>query len=247
MLQVTSHVGGSCTTSAISGLSTCKNAEDAMMQFCKHEIKPEPNRFNKGALKFYDMCAFYIFNAGEQDGGVYGAKWPTYGIDFANYIREHKLGVISDLPGRRNMRHHPTYDSYAWLWGPDPEALQAWYKERVKTDWVPIPWDFATAQKLVKDIQHGTRDYGYHLAMGGGVLNNLRSEKDLDLYFLPLDNKDYYVSPEGLLEWLKGMWGDYEDIQPELDPDYPDDNGESHYQYKVKFFTKLGRIDVFVI
>jgi hypothetical protein len=52
----------------------------------------------------------------------------------------------------------------------------------------PIIWTLAEALYLIKDIQSALKPLGYHVVLGGGVLNRGWSQKDLDLYFIPLTN-----------------------------------------------------------
>lgn len=81
-------------------------------------------------------------------------------------------------------------------------------------------WKLDEGLELIRLLQPKTRDFGYHLTLGGGVLNKGESNKDLDLFFLPLDNASVAVDAEGLLRWLQGLWGDYEGLRA---PDgYPD-------------------------
>jgi hypothetical protein len=77
-------------------------------------------------------------------------------------------------------------------------------------------WTLDDGLQLVRAIQHDTRKYGYHLALGGGVLNNGRSEKDIDLYFLPMDNGERgpKKDPDGLVGWLAKLWGKPTSIKP---------------------------------
>ena len=133
-------------------------------------------------------------------------------------------------------------------------------------------WTLEEALKLVRALQPGTREFGYHLALGGGVLNNGVSEKDVDLYFLPLDNQPP-IRPDKLVEWLEGLWGkgenlckEYADeeagdafieanIQPPLEPPlFPPlpviwcrVQPVSAYKHKLKFERGDGRIDVFIL
>lgn len=75
------------------------------------------------------------------------------------------------------------------------------------------PWNLDDGLKLVRALQQECRRYSYHLALGGGVLNNGESKKDIDLYFLPLDNKRFAEpNPTGLIDWLVKLWGPYEVI-----------------------------------
>lgn len=137
-------------------------------------------------------------------------------------------------------------------------------------------WTLEEAVKLVRALQAKTREFGYHLTLGGGVLNNGFSKKDVDLYFLPLNNSSYQEKPKELVEWLVSMWGKGNDIKnsseantrekyiiqvgnngPEMvmNPEY-DPNSEREvpfagtpvYKNKLKFLRPSGdRIDVFVL
>lgn len=50
----------------------------------------------------------------------------------------------------------------------------------------PVVWKLKDGLALVRKLQPETRQFGYHLTLGGGVLNTGKSRKDLDLFFLPL-------------------------------------------------------------
>lgn len=87
-----------------------------------------------------------------------------------------------------------------------------------------LKWRLDEGLKLIRALQGRVKEFGYHIALGGSVLNNGDSEKDLDLYFLPFDNLN--VSKEdttGLLSWLTALWGEpwtlgaYSDVPPEPD------------------------------
>ena len=109
-------------------------------------------------------------------------------------------------------------------------------------------WELEPALRIVRAIQPHTREFGYHLALGGGVLNKGQSEKDLDLYFLPMGTPDKKVDPDGMLSLLEKLWGTSEKISAEYD--YP---GMKQYAHAIKF-TRLGgtnrdkhqRIDCFI-
>lgn len=51
-----------------------------------------------------------------------------------------------------------------------------------------VKWTLTEALALVRDLQPISREYGYHLTLGGGVLNKGYSVKDLDLWWLPLND-----------------------------------------------------------
>src|SRR5882672_8106898 len=77
-------------------------------------------------------------------------------------------------------------------------------------------WSLDDGLKLVRLLQPETRKYGYHLALGGSVLNAGKSDKDIDLYFLPLENKRESPANIGdLTQWLVTLWGEYEVIGKE--------------------------------
>lgn len=67
-------------------------------------------------------------------------------------------------------------------------------------------WTLDEALDLIRRIQPKLKPLGYHVCLGGGVLNIGSSEKDLDLFFVPLTNVD---RPEldPLVFWMGGQWG----------------------------------------
>ncbi len=120
-------------------------------------------------------------------------------------------------------------------------------------------WTLDGALPLIRSLQPKTRDFGYHLCLGGGVLNKGESNKDLDLVFCPLDNGKP-SDPTGLLSYLEILWGraysfyepnpngapDQEDFSDDSYSDMPDNN--LIYRNKVKFFYDgTDRIDVFIM
>lgn len=83
-------------------------------------------------------------------------------------------------------------------------------------------WTLEDGLAVVRSLQPLTRQFNYHVALGGGVLNQGYSDKDLDLYFLPLghikpkEGEDWEVkvkeNADKLLNFLEGMWGRCEPI-----------------------------------
>lgn len=67
-------------------------------------------------------------------------------------------------------------------------------------------WLLDDGLRLVRAIQQDCRAFGYHVAMGGSVLNTGRSEKDVDLYFLPLENGKPREDGK-LVDYLVQLWG----------------------------------------
>ena len=51
----------------------------------------------------------------------------------------------------------------------------------------PPIWTLEDALDLIRPLQPLARDVGYHITLGGGVLNLGVSAKDLDLFCLPLN------------------------------------------------------------
>ena len=103
-------------------------------------------------------------------------------------------------------------------------------------------WTLDDALELVRNLQPWTRDYAYHLAIGGGVVNTGSSLKDLDLYFLPLDNDGFVPRTDALLDDLQKHFGPYEPI---VAPEYA--HLHSFYRHKVKFENAGKRIDAFIL
>jgi hypothetical protein len=102
-------------------------------------------------------------------------------------------------------------------------------------------WTLEQGLEVVRLLQPHSREYNYHIALGGGVVNNGSSEKDLDVYCLPLDNGSR-MNPTGLLQYLSSIWGEWLPIQNEH---YL---GSHNYSHKVKFLgADGGRIDVFIV
>ena len=69
-------------------------------------------------------------------------------------------------------------------------------------------WTLDEALGLVRAIQQDSRKFGYHITLGGGVLNKGESRKDLDLFFLSLDNHKIKADPDGCMKWLTSLWGE---------------------------------------
>lgn len=104
-------------------------------------------------------------------------------------------------------------------------------------------WTLETALAVVRKLQPLTRLYGYHLCMGGGVLNRGESNKDLDLYLLPLDDQGT-VDYDGMLMEMETEFGPSADIS--VDPEYLA-GMESPCHAKRKFANDGKRVDAFFI
>lgn len=100
-------------------------------------------------------------------------------------------------------------------------------------------WQLEEGLKFVRELQSVVKAVNYHVAIGGGVVNNGHSDKDLDLYFLPMDNGIVSV-PARLANMLRVLWGD----STSLSETYDDKN--SAYKDKLKFIVNGKRIDAFI-
>lgn len=68
------------------------------------------------------------------------------------------------------------------------------------------PWKIEDGLKLIRALQSRVTEFGYHITLGGSVLNDGVSDRDLDLYFLPLVRPEP-TDPRGLVSWLTVLWG----------------------------------------
>ena len=97
-----------------------------------------------------------------------------------------------------------------------------------------------TGLMIARDIQPNVRKLGYHVALGGGVLNKGMSEKDLDLYFLPLVGEA--ANHSGLVAYLYKAWGVADTIGCS-----GGDTNMGVYRDKLRFQTGHGRIEAFIV
>jgi hypothetical protein len=95
-----------------------------------------------------------------------------------------------------------------------------------------------TALRLIRETQATAGSFGYHICLGGGVLNRGFSEKDLDLYFLPLIEQPQ--DPTRLLESLEIGWGP-------SDPAFSGGAAQGPYLHKRRYDILEGRVEVFIM
>ena len=113
-----------------------------------------------------------------------------------------------------------------------------------------LVWTYEQAHKVILKLQQDSRSFGYHLCLGGGVLNHGASGKDLDLYFLPLDNdKNIKTNPYTLLHHLRNCTRST--LEPFLnDPRYSDAHVPYIFKGKADWYgigALAKRVDIFVI
>lgn len=130
-------------------------------------------------------------------------------------------------------------------------------------------WTLSEARVLINALQPHAKELGFHVCLGGGVLNAGLSKKDLDLYFLPMDNGKIAASSAKLMAFLEDTWGKSkpmfnprklsldDQITFHLDAhgrrhvveekaDYPEEKN-SVYSVKRKFTYSGLRVDVFIL
>jgi len=110
-------------------------------------------------------------------------------------------------------------------------------------------WTLDEALILVRRLQGFVRPTCYHLALGGGVLNNGRSDKDLDLYFIPFSERG--PNPDGLRAILREELGaEYNLGGPSVRPQDVDKAYEQEPTWVNGRFTYRSadgrRVDVFI-
>lgn len=120
-----------CALQEICKLSFDPTPEDSMVLFCKQSLgaKVAFHGYQARAGKLY---SFYVFTYGTaSDNGSYGNR--PYGVQFAEFIREHKLGTVWDSPKISNEAFHPSSYNQIWIWMPDDKAVVKWWKEKQET------------------------------------------------------------------------------------------------------------------
>jgi hypothetical protein len=139
---------------------------------------------------------------------------------------------------------------------------------------IETTWRLHDALSLIRSLQPHVKPIGFHTCLGGGVLNNGASAKDLDLYFLPMASTTGVSETAKLLSFLQETWGKpspmrakktkigqmerYVDArgtvrhriitQDNLSPleEYTDKD-DTCYLHKLKYFWSGLRIDVFIL
>ena len=181
-LYIQTSVASSCAISSLSGIGEFSNPVDILRSFCQTELG-RVTRFNAG---YKHLAAFYVFSAGPEvrstdPGGTHHSKdhWPRYGTEFAQYLVENRLGEVSTLPPKLNLRHHNTSTAQVWLWSPDQTELQNWWKNQQEVN--PTEICPAVSDEIQYDVDDEPNKYdNYDPA-------DYRDDPDLGDY-----NDDYY-------------------------------------------------------
>ena len=110
-------------------------------------------------------------------------------------------------------------------------------------------WTLNEALELIRRLQPGANAANFHIALGGSVLNNGQSSKDLDLYFLPLEDEsnhpdDYKITEiANIMSMMFGYSGNY---GQEMGESY--EGLRTSYRQKLTYNTRDNRrIDIFIV
>jgi len=107
-------------------------------------------------------------------------------------------------------------------------------------------WTLDDALQVIRAMQSTISEFGFHVGLGGGVLNRGQSTNDLDLYFFPLKGEDVDEAPEvgPLLAWV------YMHLGRPLDEPASYDHEEYtpyRHQEKLRHFGDRRNIDIFIV
>lgn len=140
---MTSRSMDCCGTKELVLLSTHYSPFTAMLAFVSMWKNGEDHSGFRAANS--SMYSNYIFTAAiydrevcEKTSGQHthllkGKLWDKkldmyfpYGHYFAEFIEKNKLGKVVTLDSTINAAFHPDHKVQAWLWQPDPKAIQKW-------------------------------------------------------------------------------------------------------------------------
>lgn len=118
-----------CAFNEISNLSFSGLPREAMREFCRLE-SDEEYRHN-GYIRRLNLGAFYVFTAvikitdKPNNRPIYAPR--AYGQEFADYIKQEKLGKVTMTTVRLNRKNVPTHQVRGWVWAPSLKAMTAWW------------------------------------------------------------------------------------------------------------------------
>lgn len=89
-------------------------------------------------------------------------------------------------------------------------------------------WGLSDALEVIRPLQFKALQFGFHLALAGGVLNKGMSHNDLDIIVMPLDSAklDYFDKFLAVAEKYLGERTTIDKSQPHSSPD-----GENLYRF----------------
>lgn len=122
----------SCAMQEITGLSGIGSPLEAMKAFCRltFDEKGETSaRFGSERTSKGSLYSFYLFSAAVELGKM-SAKtgyYAPYGLDFAKFIRDNKLGEVWESPVRQNKTFHAGHGNQIYVWTIDQAAVKEWW------------------------------------------------------------------------------------------------------------------------
>lgn len=102
-------------------------------------------------------------------------------------------------------------------------------------------WTIEEARELISVLQTKVKEFEYHIVLGGSVLNNGKSDKDLDLFFLKLNG--YGGKKSELYDFLHSWFKPLRSIR-----DSPDYQLDCMWHYRDMQMGKYNgkRVDLFI-
>lgn len=126
-MEISAYMCGCCGVSDIKNLGMHKNAQEAMLAFCRQELPSFGSNMQQ-------LNVYYVFTAGpevprDHPGGSHHSKaWVKYGTEFAAFILDNGLGDIATLGQHLNLKYHAHSTCQVWIWHPNQKAMVAWWK-----------------------------------------------------------------------------------------------------------------------
>jgi hypothetical protein len=127
-----------CAMQELANISEDKDALDSLTKFCLHNLGEARPKWGISLARKGSLFAFYIFSgAVSHDGSAAAYKTQSYcgrryndlyAKEFADLLRENKLGEVWESPVIKNTVFHPDHANQMYVWMPDIEALNAWWK-----------------------------------------------------------------------------------------------------------------------
>ena len=226
----------------------------------KQEAKLE-ELYHKTA-KQYSTGAFGELTKKQQDSDYYqGKQWdssPSYDIETPTVDLKFKgislqcdpktdpetiyLKQLKKVEDYKKMQAKKEAYFKTFYWTPNDSTFTVGGGE--PTLGLPVVWTFSSAKNVITVCQVSSAQFGYHVCLGGSVLNKMESTKDLDLYFLPMSNCQVKEDPAGLLNWIHMNLGVVESINDS----YPGKELPFILKGKLKYNgNPAQRIDVFIL
>ena len=112
-----------CGVKELSGLSTCRDATDAMLQFGKlTHLRVVRDDDGKEVKAPFDRFRYVVFTQAKKADG--------YGIRFAELIEDQGLGEIIETKFRVNPNSGNNVK--VWVWTVDHKAVKEWLDKNAK-------------------------------------------------------------------------------------------------------------------